>query len=390
MNHNALTVLIVEDDETIRTLLQMELEEQGFTVVLCSGKVEAQQRLDEGVPIDVALLDLRLGDGSGMDVLKSLHNRNARTPVIMMTGHGNKNVILEALKLGVFDYLEKPFSVREDLFPVLWRAQSVAMLARENSALLSEARHQAKLAALGEVSAMVMHDIRGPLSTIQLSCEDMLEEAAEAAALSLDSLKSHVEVIDKSCQRIQRMVEHLRAFSRNDAQESSCDASIQEIADAALFLVQRKVRDLKVDVKKEIAPALLGATLFCPQNGMEQALMNLLSNACDAMSGCQTRSLLLKADVSECGEYFQFTVSDTGIGMSAQTIEKLYQAYFTTKESGRGTGLGVKITRDTVERLGGGLLVSSTEGVGSSFVIRIPVARLKPGASAVGEGSVAA
>jgi signal transduction histidine kinase len=385
MKDNALTVLVVDDEDSIRMLLQMELEDRGFHVLQCGSHAEAEKVLTSGATFDIVLLDLRLGDGTGMDLLKRIHDSNRRVPVIMMTGHGNKAVVLEALKLGVFDFLEKPFSVRDDLFPVISRAQVIALLARENAAMQQEMKHNARLAALGEVSAVVMHDIRGPLSSILLCCEDMAEEAQDTGSLSVDSVKTRVGQISRSCTRIQTLVERLRSFSRQDCSESETWEDLEEIIDSALYMVTRKIRDCHVGVTKLVSEKSRGVVVLAPRNGLEQALMNLFSNACDAMAEVTLRTLTVGIDIDH--QNLILSVSDTGTGMSAETMEKMKQAFFTTKSAAQGTGLGVKIVRETAAALGGRLLVNSSLGVGSSFAICIPLERVRDATGAPLAGS---
>lgn len=370
----SLSVLVLDDEDGIRYLLQMELEDRGFKVIACGSLTSALAVMQQEECIDIALLDLRLGDGSGMDALKALHERFPQAPAIIMTGHGTKSVILEALKLGVFDYLEKPFSVKDDLVPVLQRAQAVARLAQENSALHLELKHNAKLVALGEISAVVMHDIRGPLSIIQLCCEDLAEEEASGESVATAVLDGHVKQIERSCSRIQTLCDRLRVFSRDDASEQDAYAGLKEMIEAALYLVKRKTRDLGVEVLAEIPGFLENVKILCPQNGFEQALMNLMSNACDAME--KTSSKKLTIDVKANAESLSICVVDTGVGMSAETLLKISQSFFTTKSANGGTGLGVKIARDVSEKMSGSLVITSTEGQGSCFEIRVPIFRV--------------
>jgi signal transduction histidine kinase len=373
MKETALTVLVVDDDDSIRSLLQMELEDRGFGVIQCASQNEAVSVIGTEATIDIILLDLRLGDGTGMEVLKQVHESKRKIPVIMMTGHGNKGVVLEALKHGVFDFLEKPFSVRDDLFPVISRAEALALLSRENNAMLAEMKHNAKLVALGEISAVVMHDIRGPLSSILMCCDDMLEEAEHAGSLSAETVGVRATQIVRSSTRIESLVERLRSFSRQDCNEVETWEDLGEIIDSAVYLASRKIRDLQVGVSKTVSESCRGIKVLCPRNGLEQALMNLFSNACDAMNESVIRKMIVHVENDE--QDLLLSVSDTGTGMSPETMEALKQAFFTTKGASEGTGLGVKIVRDVAAAIGGRLSVCSTLGVGSTFVICIPLCR---------------
>ncbi len=385
MEKKNITILVVEDEETIRELLEIEMQELGFDVVL-SGSVEnAIAVLNSEKSVDIGLVDLWLGDGSGMDVLKHFHLRHPGIPVVLMTGHGNKSVILEAFKLGAFDYLEKPFSVKDDLIPVLGRAEGTVVLTKKNAFLQAELGHSAKLAAMGELSAIILHDIRGPLSSIQLCCEDIVEEAKCKGVLS------HIEIADRTapildgCARIGKMAAHLRGFSRADGKEAEVVASVKELVDCSLYLVKKKVRDGKIVLVKNISDSLLNSSLKCDKNSLEDAIMNLCSNACDAMQDTSKKTMTVSVHLSS--EFVEISVADTGTGMSPEIILKLEKSYFTTKPAGKGTGIGVKIVRDAALRMGGVLKITSEIGVGSVFSICLPIARLSDGSSESSENA---
>lgn len=136
MREAALTILMVEDDESIRNLLEMQLEECGYEVISCGtvadGSAHIEQKVDE---IDLCLFDIRLPDGDGFALLAEMQTRRPRVPVVFMTGHGNKPTVIQALKNGAYDYIEKPFSVTNDLLPIVERASDRVRLAKENEAL---------------------------------------------------------------------------------------------------------------------------------------------------------------------------------------------------------------------------------------------------------------
>lgn len=127
-------LLLVDDDDVYRGLLGGELERLGHRVVAVGSAAEARLRATGEVPLDLALVDLRLGDGDGLDVLRFLHTHTPGTEVVMLTGHGTIDTAIEAMRLGAFDYMTKPCSLQE-LQVVLSKALERKALVESNSIL---------------------------------------------------------------------------------------------------------------------------------------------------------------------------------------------------------------------------------------------------------------
>ena len=295
-NENGLTLLVVEDEAPIRRLVAMEFEDLGFVVLEAGTVAEARDVFaDKETHVDIALFDLRLPDGDGLALLQEIKAAGYEGPVLMMTGHGNKHTVLESFKAGAYDFLEKPFSISGDLMPIVARAAGEVRLRKENTSLTEQILHNTKLAALGELSATVLHDIRGPLSIIHVVCDDVSETLGEGATLDPEEMREHVAQIRKACDRIRKLGDHLRNFSRHDAEEAMESKPIENLIDDSLFLVQQKTRQGRVKVVKSIDPSAQGLQLSCYPNKLEQVIMNLLSNACDAMSKVSARQLTIAA-----------------------------------------------------------------------------------------------
>jgi two-component system NtrC family sensor kinase len=138
-------------------------------------------------------------------------------------------------------------------------------------------------------------------------------------------------------------------------------------------LVQQKVRQNRIKVSKQIDKNAEGMSIRCFPNKFEQVVMNLLSNACDAMSSCDKRELSVLARCE--GEIVFIDVRDTGTGIPKELQEKIFENFFTTKPKGEGTGLGLSIVRNIVREHGGDLILSSEPGTGTTFTIRLPISK---------------
>ena len=126
-------VLIVDDEENIGRSLRMILEREGYTVAICRSVAEFKKN-GEATRADAFLFDMRLPDGSGIDLLRSVQQNEGRAPAIMISGHGTIADAVEATRAGAFDFLEKPLS-REKVLVALKNALEHASLQRENERL---------------------------------------------------------------------------------------------------------------------------------------------------------------------------------------------------------------------------------------------------------------
>lgn len=370
-----LKVLVVEDEISIRNLMEMEFQDLGYETLVSGTVAESLDLLENlEIVIDLCIFDLRLPDGDGLTLLQKTHALRPQVPVILMTGHGNKSTVIEALKRGAYDYIEKPFSISNDLFPVIHRAEETVRLQKENSSLNEQILHQSKLAVLGELSATVMHDIRGPLGLIRMVCDDMVDEVENIGMLNSSGLNPHVLQIQKACDRIGKLVEHLRGYSRQDKQEALEQKTLGLLVEDSLFLVSQKIRKIGVEVEILFNEEDANVLIECYPNKFEQSLMNLCSNACDAMKEREVKKLTLKAE--EKGGFFYLHITDTGTGMSPQIQEKIFESFFTTKNRSEGTGLGLKIVRNIIHEHEGELLLESTEGKGTTFSIKLPSSKI--------------
>ena len=123
------TILIVDDEELIRWSLAEELKSAGYETVE-AGTVKQAREVAEGIDPDLCILDIRLPDGTGVDLLRELRARDAELPIVMITGHGNIALAIEVTRLGATEYIPKPFDLREMLL-VVERAIRTARQGRE-------------------------------------------------------------------------------------------------------------------------------------------------------------------------------------------------------------------------------------------------------------------
>lgn len=377
MELGKLNILIIEDDEDIANRLQKELETFNFTTKIVKKYNEAKSlifRADN--EFDLYLIDVQLPDGDGFSLIQGIKRKNDDAIVIIMSGYINNKILEKSHKSECFEVIQKPFSIKNDVIPIIKKCIKNIRLKKENLHLNSQILHISKLAALGELSATVIHDIRGPLTMIQLTCEDIKDDLKHLETKDIDCINSHMLQINKACSKINKLVDHLRNYSRKDAKEEEEEyKDIEEVIENSLFLVKQKIRSLVVKVEIKIEDKYRLAQLLCYPNKFEQVLMNLMSNACDAMRTASKKELQIRVYVES--QTFNISITDTGEGIPEDIMPKIFDSFFTTKPKGEGTGLGLSIVKNIVKEHAGDLVLASVVGEGTTFTIKLPISRIK-------------
>ena len=234
---------------------------------------------------------------------------------------------------------------------------------REQESLLI---HSAKMATLGELAAGVAHEIRSPLSAIAVTAE-LLTRIEAPCPSNQGSVAGHGIRIKECVAHIAKIVADLQSFSRDATRDPMSECKLREIVSSTLHLCGTKFMNQKVELKVDEIPEHWVVTCRAPQ--VSQVLLNLISNAYDA--AMQGGEHWVRLSVSEEGDFFAISVSDSGPGVPEEVQKKMMLPFFTTKAPGKGTGLGLSISR-TLMHANGGELVFQSKATHTTFSARLP------------------
>lgn len=222
------------------------------------------------------------------------------------------------------------------------------------------ARRAAELAEIGTLTAGIAHDVGTPMNII-LGYAGMLEQKA-----SNDQDRERLQIIQEQVRRVSYLVQSLLGFAR-PRETARMPVDVAETIEAALDFIREKLRrhNITVERKFETVPPIRG-----DREKLQQLFLNLFFNAADAMpQGGQLCVTLRPHGAAE----LEVGVADTGTGIEAEALDRIFEPFYTTKDRGRGTGLGLLVSRSIVDDHDGDLQVSSEVGKGTEFRITLPI-----------------
>lgn len=218
--------------------------------------------------------------------------------------------------------------------------------------------NSSKMSAMGEMAGGIAHEINTPLAVIKLYSDQLIEEGRERRALSPEFALEAGQNIDKTVERITKIIRGLRFFSRDASQDPMEPADLSVIVEETLSLCRQKAaeRGIRIEWKRPEAPV----KIKCRPAQVSQVLVNLLNNSFDALRAAPRKwiKLLIEQDAGSVSIF----VVDSGPGIPPAVAKKLMQPFFTTKEIGQGTGLGLSVSKGIMETHGGRLTFEETAG----------------------------
>jgi PAS domain S-box-containing protein len=229
-----------------------------------------------------------------------------------------------------------------------------------------------KLASLGKLAATVAHEINNPLAAVLTYIRLMIKlmKRGQFTPERLENISRYLTIMESETARCGEIVKNLLVFSRQSkiTMETS---SIEELIEKTLPLISHDLEMKNIQLVKEIEPNL--PKIKCGFRHIQQALLNLLSNASEAMQEGGTLTVIAKRSKSD--DFVEAVICDTGCGIPEEDLKNIFEPFFTTKEEGKGVGLGLSVVHGIITRHNGSIDVESELQKGSAFKVRLPTAR---------------
>ena len=370
---NELRLLLVEDSEDDAFLLLRELRQGGYDVIY--ERVEtpaAMQAALEAKQWDLVISDYAMPHFSGDGALRLLRTKDLDIPFIFVSGTLGEETAVAALKVGAQDYVMKSNIKR--LVSAIRRELRETEERRERRKLEMHVQQLQKFEAIGRLAGGIAHDFNNVLGAI-LGWAELAQDEAPAGS----RLHNRLQKILDQTHRASRLTAQLLAFARRQVLQPK-KIDLNTLIEEETELLKSAIGE-RIEVNVRLADDLHVASADPTQMG--QVIMNLCLNARDAMPeggklNIETKNVEIDGDFcrrypySKPGKYVLLSVTDTGIGMNAETKSRVFEPFFTTKEIGKGTGLGLATVYGIVKQHNGFINVESELGCGTSFQIFLP------------------
>ncbi len=317
---------------------------------------------------DAVLFDLDLEPTRAVESVRALVE-TAKAPIIILTKAGQEELSLRCLEEGAQEYLD-----RDELTTVnLRRALGYAISRHRANNLRLRLEHSDKLAALGQLTAGVAHEINNP-ATYVLGNLRQIEEVVHRLAAGSGEL-GDLELIADMARDCRRGVDLIASISRELKFYARSDDAAYERIDIGDLIASTSAMTLneiryRARFGKSIGkvPQIIGS-----RSKLSQILVNLLINAAHSIKEGKSNDNLIEIGCTLENDAVVITVKDTGCGIPERDEERVFEAYYTTKEHGLGTGLGLSICREIATLHEGSLTFTSEVGVGTTFTLTLPV-----------------
>jgi two-component system cell cycle sensor histidine kinase/response regulator CckA len=362
-----LRVLLVEDDAAFAAFLGLALAagKEPAVVQAVSDLMGALEQIRRASP-DAVVLDLNLPDSEGLATLRAVLASAPQLPVVVLTGVADTEIARQALQLGAQDWL-----VKGQLDPdVVQRAVRYAVERKHLTDRLVQAQ---KLEIAGRLANGVAHEFNNVLTAIAGSAQ-LVEDAADAEARA-----GALDLLRRAARQGIALSRQLLSLARNPPVNAAV-VSTAELVDSGRVLIQAV---LPSRIQLEVGPVADVPVRLDPGQ-FDQLLLNLVLNARDAMPEGGTLRISVTAEgahpaAAESEWACQnplcavVRVSDTGVGIDPSITPHLFEPFFTTKGA-TGTGLGLAVVAEIVDRFGGAIHVESQLGAGTTIAVSLPAA----------------
>lgn len=377
MDKSEAKILVIDDEEGIQRGCLRALEPAGYHVEAVGSLAEGRQHLDQG-RFDLLLLDVMLPDGKGIDLLPYVRSLDPEMVVIVITGFATVELAVQAIREGAYDFIAKPFT-KEVLQVTVEQglekrhlsldAKRLQQVEREAQELAHEKEEMERLNEFKtSFTLMVAHELRAPVSALLSFLRTMRR--------GFVSPEKQDEILDRSIDRAEELLDLVNDLLSLAAARQISPSDEPEPIDVCLILeemapllqTQADEKNIALNLELNDSPLVRGHS-----DQIGQLWMNLISNAIKYTPEGGKVSIQVYAEDG----WVVGSVMDSGIGIEPDLKERIFDDFYRTPRAKAfnrlGTGLGLTLVKQIVERHGGCIEVQSEPGEGSRFTFKLPL-----------------
>ncbi|MEM9444070.1 MAG: ATP-binding protein [Verrucomicrobiota bacterium] len=373
------TLLVVDDEPDMRRFITSTVSEK-YTIIQAADGVSGLELAKARRP-HLILLDWMLPGMSGPEVCKKIKgDKETRgIKILMLTAKMDEESKIEGLNAGADDFLVKPFSTLELQSRVKNHLNTAALEAdlRESNQELQQALdhlkatesqliQSEKMNAMGNLSAGLLHEINNPLN-FSLTA---LSFASQSLSSDDEMVREALDDIENGLGRVRDIVSDLRIFAYPDEKGSLEWVSMEEPIKSALRMLSHELNN--VEFESQVCNDSIA--YLCRQQ-ITHVVINLISNSVKATKDTAAKrkpQIYLKVEKVE-DEYLRLSVKDNGCGVSQETLKKVFNPFFTTREVGEGLGIGLSLCHTLVKNHKGTIDMRSKEGEWTEVIVTLPI-----------------
>lgn len=368
-----LKLLYVEDNASTREVMIITLKHVFNDIVVAVDGSHGLEKFKNN-DIDMVITDINMPIMNGLEMSKAIKEINNQIPILIISAHSEINFFLDSINIGIDGYLLKPIQFKQILNVIEKTVKNIAYkrealeyrskLEKTVEEKIQELREkdkllmrQSKMASMGEMIDAIAHQWKQPLNAINMQA-DLIEMELEDGDFSVQSLKDAITLTRDQIDYLVETLSEFRQFFRPD--NKIIAINIKELLKSIALLL-----------KDELLKSTVSLNIICPdnifieanQNDIKHIFINLINNAKDEMNKADIAN---KSVIIECIQVETdviIFVKDRGNGIPENIIDKIFQANFTTKQGEGGTGIGLYICKQIVDKYGGNIeAINGSEG----------------------------
>jgi signal transduction histidine kinase len=370
-------ILVIDDEEGIRTLIDAILSKEGYEVYLAEDGYKGID-LFKQVPLDLVITDIKMPGIDGIEVLRRMKAIDPEAEIIILTGHGNLDTAIAAIKEDAYDFVTKPLENIQILISAVKKGIRKSELTAENKKLIDKLKKanielNQKNKNYFEVLGFVSHELRNALTI--LSGFVALFQERTLGRLNKDQ-KEVMDRIAYNVESINHLITNylnLSKIEKDELRVEKCELDVfNDVLKGVIDIIKLQAKRSGLNVDLSLGGIPPGIKLKADLGLLRMVFLNLFLNAIKYTKEGGKISYGYK----DCGDHYRFNVYNEGAGIPEKYRKKVFEKFMRLKPvTGRGksgSGLGLFTVKKIIESHGGRIWVESKIGMGTNFIFELP------------------
>jgi signal transduction histidine kinase len=359
------TVMVVDDDPHILNIVSLLLQENSYETIPCRSGAAALEKLQHS-DVDVVLTDIKMPNGfSGIDLLDQIHARYPELPVILMTAFADLETAIDAIKKGAFDFLTKPYK-KEQLIYAIEKAIKYRVLTemeRDYRKILEEFNLEIETLiserTMNLMALTVADKVRNPATVIGGLCRHMMERTDVPA-----EFEGYLKDIVEETGKLEKIVTDFNGLLKTRESLFTYE-NLNEVVRGVISVIETELDRKLIALVLRLSEQPLKINM--QRNLLRIAIFHLIRNAMEATR----KGEMISINTSDENGMAVLRISDTGCGIAAELLDKIFDPFLSTKQ--HSFGIGLPLVKQIVTEHLGEISVESDLGKGTTFSLRFPL-----------------